>query len=287
MTKNGVIIPICFIVVSGCSIFDSSEMTMETTKVPVAVIQSDTPQAVPEAQYATSKETTIVQSRSIGVEDIRRLQRRLRELGFDPGPVDGVAGVKTKSAFKRLETGCGKLEPLSENLPNSLIEASSNSAITAKVPSRADTVILQSQLRTAGFDPGPVDGILGPKTKSLVAMLHSSCVMAEEFQGALEQIPRAANLENRMAPPTEALKPLTASMPARNETIKQTATAQPGSQDEIRVLQLRLRDAGFDPGPFDGIMGARTKAALSQYEASQRTRKIKTSLMTATISGQY
>jgi peptidoglycan hydrolase-like protein with peptidoglycan-binding domain len=111
--------------------------------------------------------------------------------------------------------------------------------------------------------------------------------MAEEFQGALEQIPRAANLENRMAPPTEALKPLTASMPARNESIKQTAIVQPGSQDEIRILQLRLRDAGFDPGPFDGIMGVKTKAALGQYEASQRTRTIKTSLTTTKMSGQY
>jgi peptidoglycan hydrolase-like protein with peptidoglycan-binding domain len=290
VSKNGVIISICFILVSGCSVFDSSEMTTEAPPVSVAsevVTEREPWQAAAEVQLATSNEAKILPSRSISIDDIRRLQLRLQELGFNPGPVDGVAGAKTKTAFGRLEMACAKLEPLSENLPAGVVQASSGIGTADKAPSRADTTILQSQLRTAGFDPGPVDGILGPKTKSLVAMLHSSCVMAEEFQGALEQIPRAANLENRMAPPTEALKPLTASMPARNETIKQTATAQPGSQDEIRVLQLRLRDAGFDPGPFDGIMGARTKAALSQYEASQRTRKIKTSLMTATISGQY
>jgi peptidoglycan hydrolase-like protein with peptidoglycan-binding domain len=47
-----------------------------------------------------------------------------------------------------------------------------------------------------------------------------------------------------------------------------------------------LRDAGFDPGPFDGVLGAKTRAALAQYEASQRNSKIKTSL-TSKINEQY
>jgi peptidoglycan hydrolase-like protein with peptidoglycan-binding domain len=291
MTKNGVIIPICFIVVSGCSIFDSSEMTTEAPPVSVAsevVTESEPWQAAAEVQPATSNEAKIVPNRSISLDDIRRLQLRLQELGFNPGLVDGVAGLKTKTAFGRLETACAKLEPLSENLPVAVVQASSGAATADKALSRADTTILQSQLRTAGFDPGPVDGILGPRTKSLVAMLHSSCAMAKEFQGTLDQPVLTANSETRTARPTEALKPLTASMPARNDDIvRQTAAGQARPQDEIRILQLRLRDAGFDPGPFDGIMGARTKTALSQYEASQRTRKIKTSLMTATISEQY
>jgi peptidoglycan hydrolase-like protein with peptidoglycan-binding domain len=290
VAKNGVIIPICFILVSGCSVFDSSEMTTEAPPVSVAsevVTEREPWQAAAEVQLATSNEAKIVPSRSISLDDIRRLQLRLQELGFNPGPVDGVAGAKTKTAFGRLEMACAKLEPLSENLPAGVVQASSGTATADKVPSRADTTILQSQLRTAGFDPGPVDGILGPRTKSLVAMLHSSCAMAKEFQGTLDQPVLTANLEKRMALPAETLKRSTGSVAARDESIKQTAIVQPGSQDEIRILQLRLRDAGFDPGPFDGIMGAKTKAALGQYEASQSNRKIKASLTTTKISGQY
>lgn len=283
MSKNGVIIPICFIVVSGCSIFDNSQMTTETPVVSVLVAESEA-QAAPEVQLATSKEAMIVPSRSVSVDDIRRLQLRLRELGFYPGAADGVAGTKTKAAFNRLETGCAKLEPLSENLPAQVVHAS---ATADKVPSRADTIILQSQLRTAGFDPGPADGILGARTKALLEILHSSCSMAKEFQGALDQPVRARNSATRIAAPAEASKPLTASVPARNETIQSAAVPQSRSQDEVRVLQLRLRDAGFDPGPFDGVMGAKTKAALEQYDASQRNRRIKTSLTTTKISGQY
>jgi len=286
VTKNGVIIPICFIVISGCSIFDSSELTTESANVPVSVAEA--PEAVPVAQLVTSNEAKMVSSRSISTDDIRRLQLRLRELGFYPGAADGVAGPKTKTAFNRLGMGCSKLEPLSENLPESVIHGSSGTASGDKVLSRADTVILQSQLRTAGFDPGPVDGILGTRTRSLVAILHSSCLMAKEFQGALDQPARAANLPDRIAPPAEPVKPLAASAPARNDDdIRQSAAVQPGSQEEIRILQLRLRDAGFDPGPFDGIMGVKTKAALDQYEASQRNRKTRTSLTTTKISGHY
>jgi len=250
----------------------------------VPVLESEAPQVMPNVQVATLNPLTTVPSRNASVDDIRRLQLRLRELGFYPGAADGVAGTKTKAAFNRLETGCAKLEPLNENLPASVVHAS---ATADRVPSRAYTIILQSQLRTAGFDPGPADGILGARTKSLLAILHSSCSMAKEFHGTLDQPARARNSATRIAAPAEASKPVTVSVSARNETIQSAAVPPSRSQDEIRVLQLRLRDAGFDPGPFDGVMGIKTKAALEQYEASQRNRKIKTSLTTTKISGQY
>jgi peptidoglycan hydrolase-like protein with peptidoglycan-binding domain len=50
---------------------------------------------------------------------------------------------------------------------------------------------------------------------------------------------------------------------------------------------LRLRDAGFDPGPFDGIMGQKTRSALQQYEASQRGKKTKISLTREDAASDY
>jgi hypothetical protein len=35
----------------------------------------------------------------------------------------------------------------------------------------------------------------------------------------------------------------------------------------VREVQQALVDAGYDPGPIDGIMGPRTKAALRKYIA--------------------
>jgi hypothetical protein len=35
--------------------------------------------------------------------------------------------------------------------------------------------------------------------------------------------------------------------------------------EHVRELQQSLAKAGYDPGPIDGIMGPRTKAALRKY----------------------
>ena len=42
------------------------------------------------------------------------------------------------------------------------------------------------------------------------------------------------------------------------------------SPSDIRVVQARLKDSGFDPGPIDGLAGKRTLAALNAYRESLR-----------------
>ena len=37
----------------------------------------------------------------------------------------------------------------------------------------------------------------------------------------------------------------------------------------VRSIQKALKDRGYDPGPADDIMGARTKAALTKYQADK------------------
>lgn len=37
----------------------------------------------------------------------------------------------------------------------------------------------------------------------------------------------------------------------------------------VRQAQERLKIAGFDPGPVDGMLDARTQAALRQYQRQQ------------------
>ncbi|MGH7795309.1 MAG: peptidoglycan-binding domain-containing protein [Candidatus Binatia bacterium] len=117
--------------------------------------------------------------------------------------------------------------------------------------------------------------------------------MAKEFEGMLtDDSSLAANNEAVSAVPSAATMPASAYQPptarARNDTRASVpATMSSRSPEDIRILQLRLRDAGFDPGPFDGVMGPKTRLALERYEASQRGGKIKTSLTTRSIGGQY
>ncbi len=38
----------------------------------------------------------------------------------------------------------------------------------------------------------------------------------------------------------------------------------------VREAQRALRDLGYQPGPLDGIVGRRTKAALTRYQRAER-----------------
>jgi len=279
VTKFGVIIPICIIAVSGCALQDGAEVTSDATVASIPVLDSE--RLAPMSETDLSKSQPKAEPiRPPSMDDIRRLQMRLREFGFDPGPVDGVTGAKTKAAFQRLKTGCARLEPL----PMGVQE-------TSGPLNRDETIKLQSQLRSAGFNPGPVDGIFGKKTKSVIAQLPSGCLMAKELNGRLELAANPAKNQSPGAAAAEAAKAPVVQPPAtamvQTEAQRILAENTPArSQEEIRILQLRLRDAGFDPGPFDGVMRQKTKLALQHYEESQRNRKVKTGL-TANTSGQY
>ena len=281
MTKFAVIIPICIIAASGCALHDGPEVTSEGSTLSLSVAENE---PVPMAESDLSKSKPGMEpSRAASIDDIRRLQMRLRELKFDTGPVDGLAGAKTKAAFQRLQVSCSKLEPLTEKLPIAARETTSSLT-------RDETIKLQSQLRSAGFDPGPVDGIFGNKTKSVLSQLQSGCLMAKDLNGRLETASGPVKKDLSVAVSAEALKAPAIQQPStalgRTEVQKISVINQPvRSQEEIRILQLRLRDAGFDPGPFDGVMGQKTKLALQQYEENQRNRKLKTSL--SNIRGQY
>jgi putative peptidoglycan binding protein len=50
----------------------------------------------------------------------------------------------------------------------------------------------------------------------------------------------------------------------KQSKVRGVSSAQP---EHIRELQEALAKSGYDPGPIDGIMGPRTKAALRKYMA--------------------
>jgi hypothetical protein len=86
---------------------------------------------------------------------------------------------------------------------------------------RAIVRLIQESLREAGLDPGPTDGLLGPRTHGAVG---------KALQGRAADLPEAwGDWSNR--------------------------------RRCIAWLQLIARDAGLDPGPIDGLWGPRTDVA--------------------------
>ncbi len=49
-----------------------------------------------------------------------------------------------------------------------------------------------------------------------------------------------------------------------------TPTALAAGSEDIRTVQKSLNDKGYDAGPVDGVLGSRTRAAIRQYQASEK-----------------
>jgi peptidoglycan hydrolase-like protein with peptidoglycan-binding domain len=92
----------------------------------------------------------------------------------------------------------------------------------------------QRTLALLGFDPGPPDGVLGPRTKAAVTRFQQSQGLTST--GALDA--------------------------------KTRSTLAARQRDHVRKVQRALKDSGYDPGPLDGLLGRQTKTALRRYAAA-------------------
>jgi peptidoglycan hydrolase-like protein with peptidoglycan-binding domain len=284
--KSVLVFPLWVALASGCALFDRSEGEGDRKELSSATGEGSAMMPTTASEVPTVEVAPPPTPRIWSQDDIRRMQRRLREVGLDPGPADGVAGARTNTALQKFHVGCGQVQPLLDTLENSAV----TKAVASLNPNRQETVAMQTQLRQAGFNPGPVDGVFGAKTKTVLAELQSGCPMAKDFaqfsvrpSGAAQStvVTQVAERANLVSAPAISLAR------ARVDVVKPSiAPVAPHSQEEIRILQLRLRDAGFDPGPFDGVMGPKTQLALQQLQASQRAGKTKTAL-TVGLNGQY
>ena len=292
MAKFDLILLICFVAVSGCGLCDCQKAATDTLSVPVGETKPIPPANIGEIAGPTDVAPTIVRARALTNDDVRRLQRGLREIGYDPGSVDGVPGARTKAAYVRLQSGCSKLAPRLQELSVHTAEGPLTAGAVAgdKLPNRRETQEIQGQLREAGAYSGPVDGIFGSRTQSALRKFKDGCLMAKEFREILNETMPAIISETPDTGPQKisiSLSKAEARMTRSADDQQASVVQAVHAREQVRILQLRLRDAGFDPGQVDGVMGPKTKSALAQYEASQGDKKTKANLRNPNIRGQY
>jgi peptidoglycan hydrolase-like protein with peptidoglycan-binding domain len=188
--------------------------------------------------------------------DVRAVQLLLTYHGFNPGPIDGAPGKRTRAAIAAF-TARHKLSAISANhrellaalrellptVPNEQLSVSPSTP--ESVPAASDLRLVQSTLAFLRFDPGTVDGKPGPRTRSAIRDFQGSCgamATGEVDAGlvaSLKAETRRAFGHNRIA--------------------------------DIRLVQQLLRARGFDPGGIDGLAGPRTKAAIAAFQQAQGT----------------
>jgi peptidoglycan hydrolase-like protein with peptidoglycan-binding domain len=109
---------------------------------------------------------------------VRRIQRRLRELNFYDGPINGFFDRDTQNAVLRFQqangiTTTGIVGPTTETYMfdlNRRTFGNVTTPVTTRPPGdRVDVAALQQRLRTQGLYGGPIDGRYDARTEAAVA----------------------------------------------------------------------------------------------------------------------
>jgi len=102
-------------------------------------------------------------------EVIIQAQRQLKALGFDPGTTDGDVGPQTEAAVREYQRAY-RLPPtgmLDEVTVRSLLSEPPQTP-PASLSNREVVLQAQRQLKALGFNPGTIDGNIGPQTQAAV-----------------------------------------------------------------------------------------------------------------------
>ncbi len=97
---------------------------------------------------------------------VEELQTLLRQQGYNPGPVDGRLGRRTREAVKQFQKDYNlKVTGFVDNKTWKKLHEYKREEVDTTNISVSD---IQRALKRAGFDPGPVDGKMGKLTRRAI-----------------------------------------------------------------------------------------------------------------------
>ncbi len=151
-------------------------------------------------------------------------------------------------------------------------------------------LLLQRELQSAGYDPGPLDGMPGTKFAAAIAGYQRANKLSADGRASIKLLSHLAreNLKaGRMAPIAPMAAPVAKPAPATGQGTGRGQTAAlgpeampqspavargpaPRGRELVRAIQKRLSDRGYYGGPLDGSLGPKTREAIVTYQRVQR-----------------
>ncbi len=185
-------------------------------------------------------------------ERVLRIQEGLANLGFDPGPADGIAGRKTVDAAKRFQARAripqtGKLnDKLLKRLEGPDSDLIDGPRLRVVRPSNERELVrrIQVRLNSLGYSAGAPDGVPGSKTYAAAKAFQRSAGMSQT--GKLDQ-KLLSRLDAANAPKALKRKKL-------------------DRKQLVRSIQKELNRLGYPAGTADGIIGSRTVNAARSFQ---------------------
>lgn len=165
---------------------------------------------------------------SNGASEIRDVQAKLAELGYLNAEPDGVMGAATSGALGVFQRDNG-LEVTGE-----IDDATRELLFSEEEEPKSEATLVQEKLIELGYLQGEADGDFGPLSSEALSL----------FQEANE-LPVTGEID---------------------ETTKEVLFSDAAQGDTVRIAQARLIELGYLSGAADGIFGAKSEAAIKQFQ---------------------
>ena len=250
--------------------------------------------AVTKAPATPSPTPQSLQVGFTGSDEVRALQKRLKELGYYSGAADGDFGPATEKAVKAFQKANG-LTADGKAGKQTLAKLNSGSAITAKQANATATPKATSKTTAkatakATATPRPTAtpnltkeyylqlGSSGSKVRTLQNRLISLGWLGGKATGTYDEATEAAVrafqkktsglYEDGVAGP-DTLKAIYSVNAAKSASVAASSgeTLELGSEgSEVRALQKRLKELGYLSGSVDGSFGVATQAAVIAFQ---------------------
>ena len=255
---------------------------------PLQNLVSITPQVIINTSTATPQTNAAsLKVGSTGAE-VRKMQNRLKELGYLKGSADGDFGAATESAVKSFQAqnglavdGKAGTATLNKLYSANAKKAPANVTNTPKPTATpftsfkhgdtgAEIKRMQTRLKELGYLNGKADGDFGDATEAAVRYFqqrNNLTVDGKAGQKTLDKL-YSSSAKAAKATPTPTAKP--------TKTPKVTATPKAESLDyylengasgtKVRTLQNRLIELGWLSGQADGKYGNATEYAVKAFQ---------------------
>jgi len=144
---------------------------------------------------------------------------------------------------------------------------------------------VQTALKDRGFDPGPTDGMMGPKTMKAIrnfqssqgmtasGMIDEATLVALQIQtapatGSTSNPQTSSNIGNSQMPQQQQQNQTPPEALPRTEATPSDVGVGPTAFDreDVRQAQMALKNRGFDPGELNGMISSQTMDAIRQFQ---------------------
>ena len=178
---------------------------------------------------------------TVGSATISEAQTELRQRGYAITVITGTANAETAAAVRAYQADARL--PITGDINSDLMQQLRTARADSGAIYRAQVKQVQAALNVAGYNAGPADGALGPKSRAAISRYQS---------------------DNNLGATGEVNGELLASLGIASEG--QTPVIVAGAE-VIRATKKELQAHGYASGDLSGTMDSTTSAAIRAYQS--------------------